>query len=151
MAERWKSCRPMARRPFPPPPLIAPVIHMAGGGDGQIWASAAGASTTPKPPQRSLVQAGSAVLSITNAATASSGSATHSKAKNNTPRKGNVPKQKFPDFSRPYSKDNAYLPSPSSSSPSLSSLLMRRRLSRCAATSIIAPTPDSSHPFSHSG
>ena len=56
-----------------PPPRVAPVVHMAGGGDGQIWpsageASAAGASTTPNPPQRILVQAGSAVSSITNAA-----------------------------------------------------------------------------------
>ncbi len=56
-----------------PPPRVAPVVHMAGGGDDQIWpsageVSAAGASTTPNPPQRILVQAGSVVLSITNAA-----------------------------------------------------------------------------------
>ncbi len=62
-----------------------------------------------QPPQRILVQAGSTVLSITNAATASSGSATHGNEKNITPRKGNVSKRKFPDFSCPYSKDNAYL------------------------------------------
>jgi hypothetical protein len=87
---------------------------MAGGGDGQIWpsageVSAAGASTTPTPPQQILVQAGSAISSITNAATASSGDATLADEANKTPRKGNVPKRKFPDFSRPYSADNEYL------------------------------------------
>jgi hypothetical protein len=100
---------------IPPPPRSSHQLYIwLGGGDGRIWpsaskASAAGVSTTPNPPQRILLQAGSAVSPITNAATASSGNAMHGNEKTNTPRKGNVPKQKFPDFSRPYSKDNAYL------------------------------------------
>ena len=55
------------------------------------------------------MQAGSAVLSITNAATSSSGNTANGDDANNTPRKCNVPKQKFPDFSCAYSDDHSYL------------------------------------------
>jgi hypothetical protein len=65
---------------LPPFQPVAPVVHMPDEGDGQNRPSASdmsaiGASTTPTPPQRILVQADSAVLSITNAATSSSGDA----------------------------------------------------------------------------
>jgi hypothetical protein len=55
------------------------------------------------------VQASSAVLSITNAATSSSGDAANRDDANNTPKKLNVPKQKLPDFSCAYSGDNPLL------------------------------------------
>ena len=71
--------------------------------------SAIGASTTLTPPRRILVQAGSAVSSITNAVTSSSGNTANGDGANDTPRKCNVPKQKFPDFSRAYSDNHSYL------------------------------------------
>jgi hypothetical protein len=55
------------------------------------------------------VQAGSAVSSITNDATSSSGNTANEDGANDTPRKCNVPKRKFPDFSRAYSDDHSYL------------------------------------------
>ena len=55
------------------------------------------------------MQAGSAVLSITNAATSSSGITASGNDANDTPRKCNVPKRKFPDFSRAYSDDHSHL------------------------------------------
>jgi hypothetical protein len=96
------------------PQRVAPVVHMPVKGDGQNWpsaseASAIGASTTPKPTQRILVQASSAVSSITNVATSSSGGAANRDDANNTPKKRNVLKQKFPDFSCAYSDDNPFL------------------------------------------
>ena len=71
---------------------VAPVVHMPDKGDGQNRPSASdvsaiGASTTPTPPQQILVQAGSAVSSITNAATSSSGDAVNGDDTNDTPRK----------------------------------------------------------------
>jgi hypothetical protein len=92
------------------PPRVAPVVHRAGGDVGQIWpsagdASAVGAATTPRHPQRIIAQAGSAVSSITNAASASSDSAPADK----TPKKGNPAKRKYPDFSRAHSEDNTLL------------------------------------------
>jgi hypothetical protein len=56
------------------------------------------------------VQAGSTVLSITNAAASSSGNTANGDGANDsTPRKCNVPKQKFPDFSCAYSGDHSHL------------------------------------------
>ncbi len=61
-------------------------------GDGQNRPSASdvsaiGASTTPTPPQRFLVQAGSAVSSIMNVVVSSSGDAVNGDDANDTPRK----------------------------------------------------------------
>jgi len=99
---------------LPPLQRVAPVVHMPDEGDGQNRPSASdvsatGVSTTPPPPQRILVQAGSAVSSITNAATSSSGITASGNDANDTPRKCNVPKRKFPDFSRAYSDDHSHL------------------------------------------
>jgi hypothetical protein len=96
------------------PQHVAPVVHMPRKVDGQNLpsaseASAIGASTTPTPPQKILVQASSAVSSIMNAATSSSGDAANWGDANDTPKKYNVLKQKFPDFSRAYSEDNPLL------------------------------------------
>ncbi len=55
------------------------------------------------------MQASSTVLSILNAATSSSRGAANRDDTNNTPKKRNLPKQKFPDFSRAYSDDNPLL------------------------------------------
>ena len=55
------------------------------------------------------MQAGSAVLSITNAATSSSGNTANGDGADDTPRKCNVPKRKFPDFSCAYSDDHSHL------------------------------------------
>ena len=86
-------------------------------GDGQNRPSASdvsaiGAATTPTPPRRILVQhaAGSAVSSITNAVmSSSSGNTANGDGADNTPRKCNVPKRKFPDFSCAYSDDHSHL------------------------------------------
>jgi hypothetical protein len=60
----------------------------------------------PPPPQRILVpQASSAISSLTNPAT----STTEDDADRDTPKKRNVPKRKFPDFSKAYSKENPFL------------------------------------------
>ena len=77
---------------LPPLQPVAPVVHMPDEGDGQNRPSASdvsaiGASTTPTPPQRILVQADCTVLSITNAATSSSGDAVNEDDASNTPRK----------------------------------------------------------------
>ena len=55
------------------------------------------------------MHAGSAVSSITNAATSSSGNTANGDGSDDTPRKCNIPKQKFPDFSRAYSDDHSHL------------------------------------------
>jgi hypothetical protein len=51
-------------------------------------------------------QASSAISSLTNPATST---ATEDDADGNTPKKRNVPKQKFPDFSKAYSRENPFL------------------------------------------
>ena len=99
---------------LPPLQRVAPVVHMPDEGDGQNRPSASdvsaiGASTTPTPPRQFLVQASSAVSSITNTATSSSGNTANGDDANDTPRKCNVPKRKFPDFSRAYSEDHSHL------------------------------------------
>ena len=48
-------------------------------------------------------------MSITNAAMSSSGNTANGDGTNDTPRKCNVPKRKFPDFSRAYSDDHSHL------------------------------------------
>ncbi len=70
---------------------------------------AVAAATTPRPPQHILMQAGSTVSSITNAATSSSAMTNGDDDADNTPKKGNVPKQKFPDISRAFSNDHPLL------------------------------------------
>jgi hypothetical protein len=77
---------------------------MPGAGDGQNWPSgtegSANTATTPTHPQRILVQqASSAISSLTNPATLSG----------DTPKKRNVSKRKFPDFSQAYSEENPFL------------------------------------------
>ena len=96
---------------LPSLPGIAPLVHMPGAGDGQNWPSAtegsADAATTPTPPQRILVpQASSEISSLTNHATST---ATEDDADGDTPKKRNVPKRKFPDFSKAYSEENPFL------------------------------------------
>ena len=98
-----------------PPPLgVVPLVHALHAGDGQIWplgsaGTAVAAATTPQPPQRILLPAGSAISSITKptATTASSPGATNNA--DDTPQKGDVTKCKFPDFSLAFSQDNALL------------------------------------------
>ena len=114
MADAMETTRNEGIPALPPLQRVAPVVHMPDEGDGQNRPSASdvsaiGASTTPTPPQRILVQAGSAVSSITNAATSSSGISASGNDANDTPRKCNVPKRKFPDFSRAYSEDHSHL------------------------------------------
>jgi hypothetical protein len=52
-----------------------------------------------------VAQASSAILSLTNPATST---ATEDDADGDTPKKRNVPKQKFPDFSKAYSEENPF-------------------------------------------
>ncbi len=110
MADAMETARNEGIPALPLLPDVVPVVHMPGEVDGQNRQSASdvsliGASRTPTPPQRILVQASSAVLSITNAATST---ATEDDA-GDTPKKRNVLKQKFPDFSKSYSEDNPFL------------------------------------------
>ena len=114
MADAMETTRNEGIPALPPLQRVAPVVHMPDEGDGQNRPSASdvsaiGASTTPNPPRRILVQTGSAVSSITNAATSSSGNTANRDDANDTPRKCNIPKQKFPDFSRAYSEDHSHL------------------------------------------
>ena len=53
-----------------------------------------------------MPQASSAISSLTNPATST---ATKDDADGDTPKKRNVPKQKFPDFSKAYNKENPFL------------------------------------------
>ena len=92
MANAMETARNEGIPALPPLQRVTPVVHMPDKGDGQNGPSASdlsaiGASTTPTPPQQILVQAGSAILSITNAATSSSGDAANRDDANNTPRK----------------------------------------------------------------
>jgi len=92
MADAMETARKEGIPALPPFQTVAPVVHMPDEGDGQNRPStsdmsAIEASTTPTPPQRILVQADSTVLSITNAATSSSGDAVNGDDANNTPRK----------------------------------------------------------------
>ncbi len=99
---------------FPPLPSVAPVIHAPGEGDGQNRPSASAGmavtvASTPTPPRRILVQAGSAVSSIMNTVMASSVDASNGDVANKTPKKGDILKQKFPDISRVFSSNNTLL------------------------------------------
>ena len=92
MADAMETARNEGIPALPPLQPVAPVVHMPDEGDGQNRPSASdlsaiGASTTPTPPQRILMQVDSAVSSITNAATSSSGDAVNGDDANNTPRK----------------------------------------------------------------
>jgi len=92
MADAMQTARNEGIPALPPLQPDAPVVYMPDEGDGQNWPSASdvsaiGASTTPTPPQQILVQADSAVLSIMNAATSSSGDAVNRDDANDTPRK----------------------------------------------------------------
>jgi hypothetical protein len=69
MADAMKAARNKGIPALPPLQPVAPVIHMPDEGDGQNKPSASdvsaiGASTTPTPPQRILVQADSAVSRV---------------------------------------------------------------------------------------
>ncbi len=44
MADAMEIVSAVGTPAISPPPRIAPVVHMAGGGDGQIWPSAGEAS-----------------------------------------------------------------------------------------------------------
>ena len=92
MANAMEIVRNKEISAFPPLQPVAPVVHMPDEGDGQNRLSASdvsavGASTTLTPPKRILVQAGSAVSSITNDVTSSSKDAVNGDDANNTPRK----------------------------------------------------------------
>jgi len=70
MADAMETARNKGIPALPPLEHVVPVVHMPDDWDGQNRPSASdvsaiGACTTPTPPQRILVQAGSAVLSIT--------------------------------------------------------------------------------------
>jgi hypothetical protein len=99
---------------LPPLPGVAPLVHAPHAGDGQIWllgstGTAVAHALTPQPPQRILLPGGSTVSSLTNPTTATtSTSGTDNKA-DDTPKKRNVPKRKFPDFSCAFSQDNPLL------------------------------------------
>jgi len=60
----------------------------------------------PPPPTILVPQASSAISSVTNPATST---ATNDDADGDTPKKRNVLKQKFPDFSQAYSEENPFL------------------------------------------
>ncbi len=92
MADAMETARNEGVPALPPLQPDAPVVQMPDKGDGQNRPSASdvsaiGASKTPTPPQQILVQANSAVSSITNAATSSSGDAVNGDDANDTPRK----------------------------------------------------------------
>ena len=90
MADAMETTRNEGIPALPPLQRVAPVVHMPDEGDGQNRLSASdvsaiGASSTPTPPQRILVQAGSAVSSITNAAMSSSGNTANRDDANDPP------------------------------------------------------------------
>jgi len=92
MANAMETARNEGIPALPPLQPVAPVVHMPDKGYGQNRPSASdvsaiGASTIPTPPKRILVQAGSAVSSIMNAVTSSSGDAVNGDVANDTPRK----------------------------------------------------------------
>jgi hypothetical protein len=92
MADTMETARNEGIRALSPLQRVAPVVHMPDEGDGQNRPSASdvsaiGASTTPTPPRRILVQAVSVISSITNAATSSSGNTANGDGANDTPRK----------------------------------------------------------------
>ena len=101
--------------PSLPPFLgIAPLVHDPVAGDGQVWplgstGTAAAQAMTPQPPQRIIMPAGSAISSITNATMMAASSPGAANEADDTPKKGNPVKRKFPDFSRAFSQDNALL------------------------------------------
>ena len=101
--------------PALPPFLgIAPLVHDPVSGDGQVWplgstGTAAAQALTPQPPQRIIMAAGSAISSITNPTLLTASSPGAPNEADDTPKKGNAVKRKFPDFSRAFSQDNALL------------------------------------------
>jgi hypothetical protein len=116
MADAMETARNEGIPALLPLQHVAPVVHMPDKGDGQNRPSASdvsaiGASTTPTPPRQILVQAGSAVSSISNAVTSSSGNTANRDGANDTPGKCNVPKRKLPDFSCAYCDNHSHLSS----------------------------------------
>jgi hypothetical protein len=99
---------------LPPLPGVAPLVHALRVGDGQIWplgstGTAVAGATTLQPPQRILLPAGSAISSLTNPTAMTASSPGAANEVDDTPKKGNVPKRKYPDFSCAFSQDNALL------------------------------------------
>jgi hypothetical protein len=99
---------------LPPLPGAAPLMHIPGKGEGHHWplastGTAVAAITTPQAPTQVLLQEGSNVLSITNAATLFSGTNATAEEADETPKKQSKPKRKFPNFSCAFSQDNPLL------------------------------------------
>ena len=99
---------------LPPLPGVAPLVHAPRAGDGQFWplgitGTAVAVATAPQPPQRILLPAGSAILSLTDPTMMTTSSSGATNEANDTPKKGNLCKRKFPDFSCAFSQDNALL------------------------------------------
>ena len=99
---------------LPPFVGIAPLVHDPVAGAGHVWpigstGTAAAQAMTPQPPQRIIMPAGSAISSITNATMMAASSPGAANEADDTPKKGNPVKRKFPDFSRAFSQDNALL------------------------------------------
>jgi hypothetical protein len=95
-------------------PGVAPLVHDPGAGDGQIWllgspGTAVAAATTLQPTQHILMPAGSAIWSLTSPTTTTTSSSGGADEADGTPQKGNVCKQKLPDFSCAFSQDNTLL------------------------------------------
>ena len=101
--------------PALPPFLgIAPLVHDPVSGDGQVWplgstGTVAAQALTPQPPQRIIMAAGSTISSITNPTLLTASSPGAPNEADDTPKKGNAVKRKFPDFSCAFSQDNALL------------------------------------------
>ena len=99
---------------LPPLPGVVALVHAPRAGDGQFWplgitGTAVAVATTPQPPQRILLPAGSAISSLTYPTVTTTSSSGATDKANDTPKKGNLRKRKFPDFSCAFSQDNALL------------------------------------------
>ncbi len=93
---------------------VVALVHARRAGDGQFWplgitGTSVAVATTPQPPQRILLPAGSAILSLTDPTVMTTSSSGTTDKANDTPKKGNLHKRKFPDFSCAFSQDNALL------------------------------------------
>ena len=99
---------------LPPFLSVAPLVNDPVAGDGQVWllvstGTAAAQTLTPSPPQRIIMPAGSAISSITNPTVMTASSPGAPNEADDTPKKGNPHRRKFPDFSCAFSQDNALL------------------------------------------
>ena len=99
---------------LPPLPGIAPLVHAPLADDGQIWplgstGTAVQQAMTPQHSQRIIMPAGSAISSLTNPTVMTTSSPGAPDEVDDTPKKGNVLKRKFCDFSCAFSQDNSLL------------------------------------------